>query len=91
MGISGGGNFYHTVKGIELYDLMTISKKISGSQNPSIYIDCNWVAHFVGRTRGDYIQKTVDIFHILARVGFLVYPIVDGDIRHHSKQISVGS
>ena len=62
MGISGGGNFYHTVKGIELYDLMTISKKVSGSQNPSIYIDCNWVAHFVGRTRGEYIQTLLIFF-----------------------------
>ena len=55
MGISRGGNFHHTVKEIELYDLMTINKKVSGSKKPSIYIDCNWVAHFIGRTQDDYI------------------------------------
>ena len=53
-------------------------------------MDCNWVAYHVGRSRGDYVRKLVDVLSVFSRIGFIVYPIVDGDVPNHSKQISVG-
>ena len=90
MGISGGSSFYHSIKNLGLVDLVKVCRHESGAANPTIYIDCNWVANYVGRSRGEFVEKTIDIFHILSKIGFLVYPVVDGDVRHHSKRISVG-
>ena len=58
--------------------------------NPTIYIDCNWVANLLARVNGDYVRKTVDVFSILSGLGFIVYPVLDGDDRHHIKRESVG-
>jgi len=90
MGITRGMSFYHSIKGIQMKELLSISRGLSGSVNPTIYIDCNWVANYLGRQNGDYVQKTVDVLSILSVLGFIVYPVIDGDTRHHSKQVSVG-
>ena len=90
MGISGGINFYHSVKNLQLKDVLLFSRDISKEINPHISVDCNWVAYDVGRSRGDYVRKLVDVLSVFSRIGFIVHPIVDGDVRHHSKQVSVG-
>ena len=53
-------------------------------------MDCNWVAYDVGRSRCDYVRKLIDVLSVFSRIGFIVHPIVDGDVRHHSKQVLVG-
>ena len=90
MGISGGMNFYHSFKNLQLKDVLSFSRDISKEINPHISVDCNWVAYHVGRSRGDYVRKLVDVLSVFSRIGFIVYPIVDGDVPNHSKQISVG-
>ena len=70
MGISGGMNFYYSINGCSLKDILTICRGESGTANPEISIDCNWVGNYLGRTRGDYVQKTVDVLSIFSRVGF---------------------
>ena len=90
MGITGGMSFYHSIKDIQMKELLSISRGLSGTVNPTIYIDCNWVAYYLGRQNGDYVQKTVDVLSILSVLGFIVHPVIDGDIMHHSKQVSVG-
>ena len=90
MGISGGINFYYSIKNLELKDILAICRKESNLHNPQISVDCNWVANYIGRTRGDYIKKTVDVLAVLRTAGFKVCPVIDGDIRHHSKRVTVG-
>ena len=98
MGIAGGNNFYHSIKHLELCDVIKACRIQSACTNirsactiPSIYIDCNWVGNYLGRSRGNYVRNTVEVIHIFSKVGFLVYPVIDGDVRHHTKQVSVGS
>ena len=90
MGITGGMTFYHSVKGIQMKELISIYHRISGSVNPTIYIDCNWVANYLGRQNRDYARKTVYVLSILSVLGFIVHPVIDGNIMHRSKQVSVG-
>ena len=56
MGIRGGMQFYHSIKNLKLCDLITICREQSGDSSPSIFIDCNWLANYLGR-RGDYVKK----------------------------------
>ena len=76
--------------GVQTNGFLSICRRFSGSVNPTIFIDYNWVANFVGRVSGDYAQKTVDVFNILSTLGFIVHSVVDGDEIHHSKRVSVG-
>lgn len=66
--------------------MLTIFQRESGTLNPIIFVDYNWVANHLGRTRSDYDGKTVDLLSIFPRIGYIVLPIFDGD----SKMISVG-
>ena len=77
-------------KKLKLRDVVSICQKKSNTPNPIISVDCNWVANFLGRTQDDYVWKTVDRLAIFSILGFHVYPIIDEDIRHHSKMVSVG-
>ena len=90
MGINGGMSFYHSVKYLQMNEFLSICSGLSGSVNPTIYINCNWVANFLGQLSGDYVRKIVDVFSILSMLGFIVHPVIDGDKRHHSKWVSVG-
>ena len=90
MGIIGGMNFYQSLKNLQLKDVLSIARDISKEINPHISVDCNWVAFYVGRSRGDYVRKLVDVLSVFSRIGFIFHPIVDGNERHHSKHISVG-
>ena len=59
------------------------------TSKPTIYVDCNWLAHTFGKNGGNYIKKTIMFLNALAYAGFDVYPIVDGKFRHHSKISSI--
>ena len=65
-------NFYYSINGCSLEDILTICCGESSTASPAIYIDCNWVGNYLGRTRGDYVQKTVDVLSLFSHVGFLV-------------------
>ena len=89
MGIKSGSSFYYSIKDI---DLVTVAKCLRCSASgkcPNVYVDCNWIANYCGKCDGSYVKKTMEILKILAKAGFSVYPIFDGDKRHHSKVASI--
>ena len=85
MGVKGGCSFYYKVVNLNANELITVFRKISNSAVPVIYVDCNWVANYLGRTDGSYVRKTVDLLYVLAACGFMVAPVVDGYCQHESK------
>jgi len=54
-------------------------------------IDCNWVACKLGGNKcpRNAAATTADFIECLAKYGFIVTPICDGEARHHSKRASV--
>ena len=78
-------DFILKLKSKKLSQLVLAIRILSGSTSPVIYVDCNWVAHYLGRYNGLYMKKTVDAIYVLSHAGFKVVPVVDGTERHHSK------
>ena len=57
-----------------------------------IDVDCNWVAYNLGgmvKQPDKAVSLTCNFLEVLARSGFRVTPICDGDLRHHSKRASI--
>jgi hypothetical protein len=56
-----------------------------------IDVDCNWVACYLGATKNptEAAHITSDLLQALAARGFIVTPVCDGEIRHHSKRASI--
>ena len=77
---------------------MPISRRQHNSHNINhhhqkyyIDVDCNWVACYLGATKNptEAAHITSDLLQALAARGFIVTPVCDGEIRHHSKRASI--
>ena len=89
MGIQSGASFYHHVKHLHIADLIILVQKLSSTTHPNVYVDCNWVAHYLAQNDGNHIAQTISFLSVLAQAGFNVYPVVDGKKRHGSKIASI--
>ena len=56
MGIKGGAGLYFKIEKQKLSQLVLAIRTLSGSASPVIYVDCNWVAHYLGRYNGLYVK-----------------------------------
>ena len=56
-----------------------------------IDVDCNWLAFKLGggKRPQEAASKVADFLELLRKYGFIVTPICDGELRHHSKRASV--
>ena len=89
MGVSGGSSFLFRIENASISDVVGALRILKQTVTPVVYVDCNWVAHYLGKSNGCYVSKTVDTLYILAHAGFKVVPVVDGAKRHHSKVASI--
>ena len=89
MGVQSGSSFYHRVKHLYIAELIILIQKISSTTHPNVYVDCNWVAHYLARNDGNYIAKTIIFLSVLAQAGFNAFHVGDGKKRHNSKIASI--
>ena len=93
MGIKQPKYFTYNIKGLTIRavkDLIKSVRQITDRSILKIDVDCNWLAFKLGANKkpNEAATKVADFLQCLASKGFIVTPICDGQIRHHSKRAS---
>ena len=90
MGIKSCCSLLSSIKCLSMKDIKAIAE--THFDPPSMLIDdidCSFVAYHLGSTTVNAVEKTKGLLLALAQNGFIVTPICDGSIRHHSKRASI--
>lgn len=97
MGILSGNIITHLIKRLSVRDVKDSIKIIRqrGAENESEHlrldVDISWIVFKIGANKKppqEAVTLVCDFLQTLAKYGFVVTPICDGEIRHHSKRAS---
>ena len=94
MGLSTPSAFTYHLRNVSLRALLQIIRARITEDSPgpiTVDVDCSWVAYkALGPTQPPTRAPALvfEFMRALASVGFTVFPICDGDERHHSKRAS---
>ena len=89
MGVSGQDKTLFKLKGLSIQNLKRIASSMESAL--TIDVDINWLVYYIcrGLRNEEIIRIVADFLATLASSEFIVTPICDGFIRHHSKRASI--
>ena len=96
MGILSGNIITHLIKRLSVRDVKDSIKIIrqcgeNESEHLRLDVDISWIVFKIGANKKppqEAVTLVCDFLQTLAKYGFVVTPICDGEIRHHSKRAS---